>query len=114
MMYKCYHMDVDRSSNIPFRNQAKMRGVVVNDIAIAVNGGEQPKTVGVMYGDQVALNRPSVAMEDLPTENHRADSTLQVVLDSMQGQLSAEQKDDQRESSVEPQERKEEDNDNNE
>lgn len=72
-----------RASNIAVRSRAKNRGLVVNDIAFMFKGGSQLPSVPVSYSDEVVLNTPSIALEDVPTDEHRADSDLQDVLDSL-------------------------------
>lgn len=80
-----------RASNIPFRNQAKMRGVVVNDIAIAMKGGAQVSQVPVYYSEDMVLNRPSIELEGIPTKNHKANSEMQAMQDAFEEQFATAQ-----------------------
>lgn len=78
-----YKQSRDMSSNISIRSRAKNRGLVVNDISFAFKGGGQLPTIPVTYSDNELLNVPSIALEDLPTDSHKADSDFQDAYDGL-------------------------------
>lgn len=68
-----------------------MRGVVVNDIAIAMKGGAQVSQVPVYYSEDMVLNRPSIELESIPTRNHKANSEMQALQDAFEEQFATAQ-----------------------
>lgn len=75
--------DQKRASNIPFRSQASMNGVVLNDIATALRGGRQVDTVPTSYGDGDPLNVPCIELEELDGVGKQADSDLSDTLEHL-------------------------------
>lgn len=85
MRLKTLRKERSRESNLPLKVRAHRNGVVQNDIALALKGGGQTATIPVQYGDEMFLNVPSVALEDVPTVAHRAKSQMQDVLEALTG-----------------------------
>lgn len=85
MRLKTLRKERSRESNLPLKVRAHRNGVVQNDIALALKGGGQTTTIPVQYGDETFLNVPSVALEDVPTVAHRAQSQMQDVLEAITG-----------------------------
>lgn len=80
--------DRDRRSNIPERNKAHRNGIALNDIAKAFSGTSDVQRVPVSYSENDLFNRPSVAIEEIPTDYSEADSELQDTLTSIKGKIA--------------------------